>query len=60
MKQKVAQNIAISFGYFFFAKDHTELPKVSKLAKITQSGHPNQVQRACNSYFEEIHATLQL
>jgi hypothetical protein len=36
LKQKVAQNIANSLGYFIFSKSH---PKVAQLAKITHSGH---------------------
>jgi hypothetical protein len=37
LKQKVAQNVAISLGYFIY-----EPPKVAQLAKMAQSGHPEQ------------------
>jgi hypothetical protein len=40
LKQKVAQNVAISLGYFIFSKNHNEPPKVAQLAKIAQSCHP--------------------
>jgi hypothetical protein len=33
LKQKVAQNVAISLGYFKFSKNHNEHPKVAQLAK---------------------------
>jgi hypothetical protein len=36
--QKVAQNVAISLGYFFLK--HNELPKVAQLPKNIISGHP--------------------
>ena len=39
-KQKVAQNVAISLGYFIFSKDHNEPPKVTNWSQIAQSGHP--------------------
>jgi len=42
LKQKVAQNVTVSLGYFSFPKSHKGPPKVSKLAKIAQSGHPGQ------------------
>jgi hypothetical protein len=40
LNQDVAQNVAISLGYFIFSKYHNEPPKVAQLPKITQSGHP--------------------
>jgi hypothetical protein len=33
LKQKVAQNVAISLGYFIFPKNHNKPPKVAQLAK---------------------------
>jgi hypothetical protein len=33
MKQKVAQKIAIIFGYFILSKNHNEPPKVAQGAK---------------------------
>jgi hypothetical protein len=39
MKQKVAQNVAISLGYFIFSKNHNEPPKVAQLVK---NGHPDR------------------
>jgi hypothetical protein len=33
LQQKVAQNVAISLGYFIFPKNHNEPPKVAQLAK---------------------------
>jgi hypothetical protein len=33
LKQKVAQNVAITLGYFIFSKNHNEPPKVAQLAK---------------------------
>ncbi len=33
LKQKVAQNVAISLGSFSFSKNHNEPPKVAQLAK---------------------------
>ncbi len=35
LKPKVAQNVAISLGYFIFSKNHNELPKVAQLTKIS-------------------------
>jgi hypothetical protein len=32
LRQKVAQNVAISFGYFIFSKNPIERPKVAQLA----------------------------
>jgi hypothetical protein len=40
LKKKVAQNVINSLGSFIFTKNHTEIPKVSKLAKNSQFGHP--------------------
>ncbi len=40
LEQNVAQNVAISLGYFIFPKIHNELPKVTQMTKIVQSGHP--------------------
>ncbi len=37
LQQKVAQNIAISSGYFIFSKNHNEPPKVAQLAKKSPS-----------------------
>ncbi len=39
-KQKIAQNVAITSGYFYFSKNHNEHSKVAQLIKIPQSGHP--------------------
>jgi hypothetical protein len=36
LKQKVAQNVTISLGYFIFSKNHNEHPKVVQLAKNRQ------------------------
>jgi hypothetical protein len=33
LKQKVAQNVTISLGYFIFSNNHNEPPKVAQLAK---------------------------
>ncbi len=33
LKQKVAQYVAISLGYFIFPKNHNEPPKVAQLLK---------------------------
>ncbi len=33
LKQKVAQKVKITFGYFIFLKDHNEPPKVAQSAK---------------------------
>jgi hypothetical protein len=33
LKQKVAQNVAISLGYFIFSKNHNEPSRVAQLAK---------------------------
>jgi hypothetical protein len=40
LKQKVAQNVAISICYFIFSKNQNEPPKVAQLVKNAQSGHP--------------------
>jgi hypothetical protein len=40
LKQKVAQIVAISLGYFIFSKSHNGHPKVAQFAKIAQSDHP--------------------
>ncbi len=40
LKQKVAQNVIITLGYFIFSKNHNEPSKVAQLAKIAQLGHP--------------------
>jgi hypothetical protein len=37
LKQKVAQNVTIFWGYFIFSKNHKEPPKVAQFAK---NGHP--------------------
>jgi hypothetical protein len=33
LKQKVAQNVTISLGYFIFSNNHNEPPKVAQLPK---------------------------
>ncbi len=33
LKQKLAQNVAISLGFFNFSRNHDEPPKVAQLAK---------------------------
>jgi len=40
LQQKFAQNVAIYLGCFIFSKYPNGLPKVAKLVKIAQSGHP--------------------
>jgi hypothetical protein len=43
LQQKVAQNVAISLGYFIFSKNHNEHPiaQLPKWQKNAQSGHAN-------------------
>jgi hypothetical protein len=38
--QKVAQNVAISLGYFGCSKNQNEVPKVAQLIRNGKSGHP--------------------
>ncbi len=46
LEKKVAKNVAISFGYFIFSKNHNEPTKVAQLVKNHQSDHP--VERPSN------------
>ncbi len=43
--QKIAQNIAISLGYFIFSKNHNEPPKVAQLAKTPNLVTLNRINR---------------
>jgi hypothetical protein len=45
--QKVAQNVAISLGYFIFSKNHNEPPKVAQLAKNWQIWSPCSHMTGC-------------
>jgi hypothetical protein len=40
LRQKVAQNVAVSLGYFSCSKNQNEVPKVAQLARNAKSGHP--------------------
>jgi hypothetical protein len=39
LKQKEAQNVAISLGFFIFSKNHKQVPKLANLAKKTIWSH---------------------
>jgi hypothetical protein len=40
LKLNVNQNVTLSSGYFITPRSHNKLPKVAKLVKVAQFGHP--------------------
>ena len=47
LKQKVAQNVAITLGYFIFSKNHDEPPKVALWVKNSPIWSPWTLKNLC-------------